>query len=333
MSNDELNTALFKAVYKSDTQEIENLLAQGADINAKHQGLKQKTVLLESVISSNDETLIKLLIENGADKGCVDNNGDSALHYATLSIFPSIEQVRFLLDVGCNPNQENNSGETSFFNICRHSSGDSTGRYKKILDLLVKNGVDIYKRDKKSGRLYLDFLDDDSVFDEMMSFLDANTASEAIKCRHERKAKSSVFEAIEKGFYKKAKKILDSMNNPVFKVDDISPIVFASKTPSRHQKKCIEMLLNKGYDINQIAEDQTTTALTEAVKSNNFELFKWLIERNADPYTPLRAGQTPIKMAEQLERFDMVSFVKAMEDQAALDRLIDGQENSAGLTF
>lgn len=324
----QLDDALFKAVKNKSFPDIKRALENGANANARSPEISanHKTVLMEAVISIRNPKILMLLFHYGADVHAIDDRGNTSLHYATCFTDSSIDQIRFLLENDADPNCENNIGITPFLNVCKQSG------LKPIIELLIKHGAD-YKGRHKSGKLYIDYIENDDVFNELLSKFDEQTIMLESNNRREGKLRNDVLSAVEKGFYKKAEALINTMNEPVFEVDDMSPIVLAAKTPSRNQLKSLEMLMNKGYDINQTSEAETTTPLAEAVKRQDFKLFQWLIEKGANPHQILRAGQTPLKMAEQIELFEMVNFVQSLEDQQKLDKLIVDQDAEDGLNF
>jgi len=100
-----------KLIWKSmfgNTEAVENLLKEGADVNAKN--CDGYTALI--LASSNGRTeIVKLLLEKGANVNAKDNNGETALHSASENGHTEI--VAKLLEKGADVNAENNYGQTA----------------------------------------------------------------------------------------------------------------------------------------------------------------------------------------------------------------------------
>jgi uncharacterized protein len=103
---------------------------------------------------SSDVTLMKLLIERGADPKAVTANGDSALTAAAgigwvdgvtyeRSPAENLEAVRLLLDAGVDPNHANNEGRTALMGAALKGRND-------VVKLLVDRGAKLEARDRGS---------------------------------------------------------------------------------------------------------------------------------------------------------------------------------------
>jgi len=146
---------------------IKALLAKGANPNAK---VKDNT-LTRTIFTmqwffedgatpfirasqSSDVTLMKLLLEKGADVKAVTANGDSALTASggigwvdgvTYERSPAenLEAVRLLLDLGVDPNHANNEGRTALMGAALKGRPD-------VVKLLVDRGAKLELRDRGS---------------------------------------------------------------------------------------------------------------------------------------------------------------------------------------
>ncbi|WP_339046401.1 ankyrin repeat domain-containing protein [Candidatus Mesenet endosymbiont of Agriotes lineatus] len=79
-SNTTLNKKLFMAFYKHRTQEIENLLKQGADVNAIN--LRGNSPLHLAVNQHCSITTIQMLLKRGAKVNALNGDGNGPLHIA-----------------------------------------------------------------------------------------------------------------------------------------------------------------------------------------------------------------------------------------------------------
>ena len=101
-------TPLYYAVAAQQPELVEFLLDHGADANIPRP-LEGRTPLILAVGLRN-ESIVTLLLTHGAKPDLADENGNSALHYATQIRAPQL--VRLLLDHGASPNLANKEGAT-----------------------------------------------------------------------------------------------------------------------------------------------------------------------------------------------------------------------------
>ncbi|HOP30239.1 MAG TPA: ankyrin repeat domain-containing protein [Spirochaetota bacterium] len=124
--------AIHWAAINDDLQMIQLLKSFGADINSWN--AYGETALLLLIKFHGTIDTIKYIIENGSDINHQDNNGYSALHYAT---FPGdMEKVSLLISKGAYVNAADKHGNTPL-----HYAAKS-GRGLKIIKLLLGNGAD-----------------------------------------------------------------------------------------------------------------------------------------------------------------------------------------------
>jgi ankyrin repeat protein len=90
---------------------IKELIKGGAEINAQNN--KQRTPLLEAVYIIKDIESIKALIQGGSDVNLADDNGHTALHYASMGNDEKV--VEMLIQAGANTNAVNVYGLKPIF--------------------------------------------------------------------------------------------------------------------------------------------------------------------------------------------------------------------------
>ena len=73
--------ALNAAAYKNDHKLIKILLKHGANIDSRNRGLDTPLICATKYSSGDEETLM-MLLEAGSDVNAVDEDGNTALHYA-----------------------------------------------------------------------------------------------------------------------------------------------------------------------------------------------------------------------------------------------------------
>ena len=100
-------TALFRACWKGHRDVVELLLDHGADIETRT-FYNSETLLMITCIYGHASTT-KLLLDRGCAINAVDNNGNTALHWAITN---SMECVKELLTYGADTSIKNKDGET-----------------------------------------------------------------------------------------------------------------------------------------------------------------------------------------------------------------------------
>ena len=73
--------ALNAAAYKNDHKLIELLLKHGADVDSRNRGLDTPLICTTKYSNGNENTIM-MLLEAGSDVNAVDEDGNTALHYA-----------------------------------------------------------------------------------------------------------------------------------------------------------------------------------------------------------------------------------------------------------
>ena len=80
-----------------------------------------------------------------------------------------------------------------------------------------------------------------------------------------------------------------------------------------------QLLLEKGADINYHKPDMVfpyaSTPVTEAARSDNFPMVRWLIEQGADITIADKYGDRPYTMAIQNKNHEMADYLKALEPE------------------
>ncbi|AVF26498.1 ankyrin-repeat containing protein [Paenibacillus larvae subsp. larvae] len=171
MMNDEL---IFLAE-KGDTENVLNLLNDGADINATDG--HGRTAVMAATYNNKVDT-VKVLIQKGADINIRDNNLDNVLLYAGAEGL--LEIVKLAIDAGADTKITNRFGGTALIpaserghvdivkELLTHSDidvnhvnnlywtalleavilGDGGENYQKIIQLLVDHGADVHIGDR-----------------------------------------------------------------------------------------------------------------------------------------------------------------------------------------
>ena len=129
--------ALAKAVIEEDTLKIERLLQSGVDINTQHPTSGTTALMIASSYYYYDD-MVRYLIRNGADVNLKDNEGKTALLWASSNSLPN---AKILVENGAKVNITANDGMTPFLQA---TLGVSSGKVPiELCELLRKNGANV----------------------------------------------------------------------------------------------------------------------------------------------------------------------------------------------
>lgn len=205
-------TALHNAAKRNDVSEVKNLLSLGAYVDVPEDENHQTPLHLAALESEEDSHFdtIKLLLENGADHSCRDDDGRTPLHDLVLK--DNVKTIRLLLNhnadvhaksdsFGSTPlneavfvekyeivklliehgsdvnNHSDEDGSTPLHEACRNSESDL-----RIVKFLMKNGADVNAPDFKGrtplmNELTCDFLDK-NILKFLLKYSDVNIIDE-----------------------------------------------------------------------------------------------------------------------------------------------------------
>jgi ankyrin repeat protein len=128
---------LANAVIEKDTAKIEQLLLSGVDINTQDKTSGTSVLMIAGSYYYYDN-IVEYLISNGAEVNLKDNEGKTALLWASSNSLPN---AKILVANGARVNEAANDGMTPFLEA---SLGVSSGKVTiETLDLLRKNGANI----------------------------------------------------------------------------------------------------------------------------------------------------------------------------------------------
>ena len=128
---------LADAVIEKDTAKVEELLLSGVDINIQHPTSGTTVLMIASSYYYYDD-MVKYLISKGANVNLTDNEGKTALLWATSN---SLENAKILISNGAKVDEPANDGMTPFLQA---TLGVSSGKVPlEMCELLRKSGANV----------------------------------------------------------------------------------------------------------------------------------------------------------------------------------------------
>jgi ankyrin repeat protein len=134
----DLNRRLIDAVVLGDIAKVDNLLARGADVNAREEVSPGRTALIIAA-GEDDGEIAAALLKQGADVNAMSGDGSSALMYAAME--GNADIVKMLLAQGAEVNASDNLGQTALIKA-------SADGHETIVEILAAGGADINLKDK-----------------------------------------------------------------------------------------------------------------------------------------------------------------------------------------
>ena len=139
-------TRLLTAAYQGQSQVLEILIANGADIN--HKRFRGASALHEAVANVSGENLtgkiavVETLLSHRIDIEVADEDGHTALHCAAL--YGNLEMVKILIINGADVNARNNWGDNPL-------DSAASGGHLETAELLLEKGAEVNNNGKEEG--------------------------------------------------------------------------------------------------------------------------------------------------------------------------------------
>ncbi len=271
-------TPLMHAASEGNDEIIKLLLSRGAQVNVQ---TDEGTPLMMAVNGGHIETL-KLLLAAGADVRAVHRIGDQALmmaarqrSYRNPTLEPNSEVVRLLLAQGADPNAKGDWGRTALMHA------NTAAKVK----LLVTSGADVEVKD------------DDGQTALMKAA--ANGNADVVTALIENGANVNVFDN------KSMNPLLISLGSENYAHGDERKTL-----PERRLEVARRLLRANSLNVNAPNADGETP-LMRAVRLENVEIIKSLLEHGADVNRSDVFGNSPAVLAYEKDNAEMATLLPA----------------------
>lgn len=294
-TTDNKETALFKATRKYKAEKltlIKLLIDAGADVNiADKSGHTPLMMLCES---NNSYEAVELFINNEANIKAKDNTNITALHLACKQENNS-NSVKLLIDNGANVNATDNNLFTPLHEACKNPNG------YKIVKLLIETGAKI-DVETQNGKTPLQIALENKKAPEIANYLTAKGAKInatidnmilAIEAEN-----FNLIQLLFKNGYQ-----INQKNNKGY-----SELVYAIINNKLH---IVEFLLKKGADPNYGKMYPNKYALDFAVEQNNYQLVKLLLDNDAKIHTYNESFTNPLHIAAKNNYIKILKLLKS----------------------
>lgn len=318
-----LNKKLFKAAEEGNIKKVEQLLNNGADVNAK--GDEEKTVLMVAAKGGHSDIIglltdkkadvnakgdddrtaltmaawyghldiVRLLIKKGADVNAMSNEGWTPLVEAVF--YGHITIVRFLIEKGADVNVETKNGWTPLMFATR-------GDHSDIALLLINKGAKVGEKFKSSSAL-------DRIKNEDVNEIIQDTLK---KQADREKAPDDFIKAIEKGNVREVDSLLKAGADVNASGNDgKTPLMVAAK---KGHSDIALLLINKGAEVNA-TNSNGTTALMFFSAHGDVNVVRLLYDKGAKTDTIDKDGWTALARAAEGGHIEVLrALIKAGAD-------------------
>ncbi|HLK59267.1 MAG TPA: ankyrin repeat domain-containing protein [Chthonomonadaceae bacterium] len=260
------------------------------------QGPKTGGFMGNLTIYPQDPTLVKALLEHGANVDFQDRDGITPLMAATGNLCP--KNVRVLLEHGANPNRKDGSGGTAL----RYADAECA-------KLLIQNGADIHAIDD-NGQTPLCALCMLGL-DESAQMLIRQGADVNVK---DKNGNTPLILASRKCRLDTVKMLLEHGADIQAKRNRGGNALYVAAGAGRSD--LVTLYLDRGLDIN-IKTTTGSTPLMIAAQESQVDVVKTLLRRGADVNVRRTSGDTALSLAKQSKNAAQIQVVQMLQAAGA----------------
>jgi serine/threonine-protein phosphatase 6 regulatory ankyrin repeat subunit B len=283
------NKNLLKASINNDLNEVRNSLSNGVDIEVKsNDGI---TALIFASIKGNKE-IVEFLLDKGANVEAKDDNGVTALRIVSMN--GNKEIVELLLDRGADIEAKYDDGLTTLM------VASMLEENKEIVELLLDRGADIEVKNnegcsalkiasiqgnKDIVKLLLDSVGNKttSMINDALRVASNNGHIEIVKLLLNKNGYPLIMPDALRGAYCNGhKEITELLLDKLEKHKNLDSLLIYHQLIDCYDKQYIELLLDRGANIDCRDNDDGNTPLINAIISRKKEIVELLLDRGAD---------------------------------------------------
>ena len=231
--------------HTSNVQTVQAIIDHGADVNAVNN--RGQTALWFACIDGQD-SIVKVLMDTGADPSIVDKYRDSCLH-AAIHGQCSTETIQKIIDHGADVNAVNNDGATPLLLACSKAQAESA-------ELLLNVGADPNIADGDGDASILSAIDGYCSVNTMHKLI-ANGAN--VNATNN-KGLTALLKACSYGQMDVVKVLLEAGADPTI-VDDVHYSSLHAAVDGRCNKDTLRALIDHGAHIDATRKDGTNALL------------------------------------------------------------------------
>jgi len=291
-----LGDQLIQAVRNFDTTAVQQLLQNGANIEAKNQS--GNTALILGAANCNSD-IVNLLLQHGAQTEAKGRYGETALSEAATC--HKADVVKLLLDKGASIEAKDDQGESSLFYAVQNG-------HVEIVGLLLERGANIEAKGKDNHTALMKASGySSSKADVVELLLDKGANIEA----RDNFGSTALSEAAYWDKPDVVKLLLEKRANIEARSNigatALIMATFGGRIP------VVKVLLDKGANI-ETKDNKGSTPLMYAAQSGNTEMAALLLERGADITVKNNDGQTAAMVAEQNKKQELAAMLSKVSD-------------------
>jgi|SRR5579884_2045525 len=267
------------AAMRGERESVQNLLKQGADVNAR-QG--DGSTALHWAAYRDDLNMAKMLISAGADMKVRTRLGDlTPLMMAAKN--GNAEMIRLMLDAKADVNETSANGTTTL--MFAAASGDAAS-----VQLLLDRGADVNAKDITNGQT-------------AVMFAAAGGRTEAVKLLAQRGADLNAITKVSQiiPMAERYKKLTNGKGtrqitgeggrSDITAMGGMTALLFASR---EGQIGVVRELVAAGANLNEVNGADGLSPLTSAIINGHFDVAMFLLDHGANPNLVSKSGLGPL---------------------------------------